>query len=225
MGSLNMVLDHNDMVENPTPRVPISLVLDVSGSMEGAPLEELNEGVASFFRSLQEDEVARYAAEVSVITFGDQVTQVVPFGPLDTVTPPILTARGKTRLGEAVSLALVSLERRKELYQALGVDYYQPWMVLMTDGKPTDDVAEASRTVHRLCADRKLVFFGVGVGDGANMDRLGAICPPNRPPRRLQGLRFAEFFQWLSRSMASVSRSAGPDARVALPPADGWAAI
>ena len=225
MGSLNMVLDHNDMVENPTPRVPISLVLDVSGSMEGAPLEELNEGVASFFRSLQEDEVARYAAEVSVITFGDQVTQVVPFGPLDTVTPPILTARGKTRLGEAVSLALVSLERRKELYQALGVDYYQPWMVLMTDGKPTDDVERAAQGTCALVEKGKLTLFPVAVGEKASLDTL-ALFSPAWTPLRLQDLRFREFFRWLSASVARVSQSIpGEKVELDLAGIRGWASL
>ena len=43
------VLRQEDLVENPTARVPICLVLDVSGSMDGEPIRELNEGVELFF--------------------------------------------------------------------------------------------------------------------------------------------------------------------------------
>jgi uncharacterized protein YegL len=223
MGSLNMVLDHNDMVENPTPRLPISLVLDVSGSMEGAPLEELNEGMMAFFRSLQEDEVARYAAEVSVVTFGAEVSQVLPFGPLDKVTPPPLTAQGKTPLGEAVSLALANLERRKEFYQALGVDYYQPWMVLMTDGRPTDDVVQAARGTCTLVEKGKLTLFPVAVGEKASLESL-SLFSPARTPLRLRDLRFREFFRWLSASVARVSQSIpGEKVELDLVGIRGWA--
>lgn len=31
-----------DLVNNPTPRIPICLCLDVSSSMDGAPISELN---------------------------------------------------------------------------------------------------------------------------------------------------------------------------------------
>jgi len=218
------------LFDNPATRCPVALLLDTSSSMAGRPIEALNDGFVSFIREVMADECARFAVELAVVTFGGGATIAQPFTPmagadLDRSRLPVFTASGDTPMGAALTAALAMLEERKRFYRDHGIPYYQPWMVLLTDGAPTDEVAEASRTVHRLCADRKLVFFGVGVGDGANMDRLGAICPPNRPPRRLQGLRFAEFFQWLSRSMASVSRSAGPDARVALPPADGWAAI
>jgi uncharacterized protein YegL len=47
----------------------------------------------------------------------------------------------------------------------------------------------------------------------------------NRPALRLDGLRFADFFQWLSASMSRVSASASTSASVPLPAVDGWASI
>lgn len=60
-----------DLVENPTPRVAICLVLDTSGSMSGEPVAELNEGVKVFFDAIRGDETARYAAEICIVTFGE----------------------------------------------------------------------------------------------------------------------------------------------------------
>ena len=37
---------------------------------------------------------------------------------------------------EAVMQALKLLETRKKEYVDAGVDYYQPWMVIMSDGQP-----------------------------------------------------------------------------------------
>ena len=70
-----------DLVENPNARVAICLVLDVSGSMYGSKINELNEGVQLFFNAIRNDEVARYSAEVSIVTFGNAVTTLLDFEP------------------------------------------------------------------------------------------------------------------------------------------------
>jgi uncharacterized protein YegL len=36
---------------------------------------------------------------------------------------------------------------------------------------------------------------------------LAEIAPPNRPPVKLDGLRFRDLFVWLSKSMRTVSHS------------------
>ena len=54
----NDLLRMEDLVNNPTARVPVCLCLDVSGSMNGEPIHELNEGVRMFYNAIQEDETA-----------------------------------------------------------------------------------------------------------------------------------------------------------------------
>jgi uncharacterized protein YegL len=218
------------LFDNPATRCPVALLLDTSGSMSGAPIAELNAGFRCFVREVIGDDCARFAVELAVLTFGGSVTVEQPFtslatAELDEARMPTFAATGGTPMGEAMRQAFGMLEAQKRFYRSRGVPYYQPWMVLLTDGAPTDNVAEASRIVHQLTAERKLVFLGVGVGNGVDMNALAGICPPNRPPKRLAGLRFVEFFQWLSQSMAAVSRSASADARIALPTTDGWDAV
>ena len=74
----NMQIDENDLATNPTPRVPICLLLDTSYSMTGAPIDELNEGVKLFIEALKSDEIACYSADVTVITFGGSVDTCAP---------------------------------------------------------------------------------------------------------------------------------------------------
>lgn len=52
-------------------------------------------------------------------------------------------------MGEAVNLVLDLLERRKQEYKDKGVDYYQPWLVLMADGAPNGSSSEYMKAVHR----------------------------------------------------------------------------
>ena len=159
-----------------------------------------------FYEAIRDDEIAQYAAEISIVTFGSQAQRTVDFMSIERQDVPALIADGTTAMGQGVNLALDLLEVRKGDYQRAGVDYYQPWMVIMTDGEPTDDISRASERVRKLCETRKLSVFPIAIGAAANMDTL-AMLSPGRPPLRLKGLNFKEFFLWLSRSVSRVSQS------------------
>ena len=125
-------------------------------------------------------------------------------------------------MGEAVCEALDILEKRKQEYQNTGVDYYQPWLVLMTDGMPTDDINEAVNRVVSMVNQKKLSVFPIGIGHDADMDILSQFSPA-RPPLRLQGLKFREFFEWLSASVQRVSASTpGEEVPLDLEGIKGW---
>lgn len=221
-------LSEGDLVENPTPRVPIILCLDTSGSMEGDPIRELGEGVMLFYESIFGDEIARYSAEIGVVTFGyDGVQQIADFGSLEERPYPYpqLEAGGGTPMGEAVDKALDMLENRKRKYQEAGVDYFQPWLVLMTDGIPTDDTQTAVKRIGVMVRDRKLAVFSIGIGPHADMDTLGEFSP-NRHPLRLRGLEFKTFFEWLSASVQRVSASTpGQDVKLDTDAISAWGTV
>ena len=54
---MDNLLRRKDLVENPTARVPVCLCLDVSGSMSGDPINELNRGVKQFYDAIRNDSV------------------------------------------------------------------------------------------------------------------------------------------------------------------------
>ena len=221
-----LVISETELIENPTPRVPIVLCLDTSWSMSGLPIEELAGGVNLFYRSIFEDEFARYSAEICVVTFGnDGVQRVAEFGPVE--RPPNLrfSAEGTTPMGEAVSVALDNLEDRKQQYKARGVDYFQPWLVLMMDGAPTDNTDEAVERISTLLKQKKLSVFPIGIGQQADMEVLAEFSP-GRDPLRLRGLEFRNFFEWLGKRVQKVSAST-PGERVALDieGIKGWAEV
>lgn len=213
----------NDLIENPSPRCPCMVVLDTSSSMSGAPITQLNEGMQTFLQALNEDEVAACSVEVGVITAGSSVREELPFtSALNIDGCNSFSAGGMTPLGGAVNLALQKLEERKAEYKRAGVPYYQPWLVIISDGEPNDSWQAAAAQAKQLSSQNKLVSLVVGV-EGANLATLGEFS--HRPALMLQGLKFNEFFQWLSASMSRVSQSASTTAQVDLPPMDGWASI
>lgn len=222
-----MQLRKEDLLLNPTSRVPVALCLDVSGSMAGKPIAELNEGISLFFDAARADEVARVSAEVAIVTFSDVPETRLDFQNLDRIERlPVLTAGGPTDLGGGVNTALDRLEARKNEYKQAGIDYFQPWLVLMTDGQPTtQNHLVASRRALELESQDKLVVMPIGIGPAADM-RVLSTFSRQRQPLRLQGLDFQKFFKWLGPSVVAVSHSRpGDKVQLDVEGIKGWAVI
>src|SRR5689334_14942735 len=211
-----------DLEKNPTPRVPVCLCLDVSLSMSGnvewgaapgitgVPIDELNAGLEVFYREVKRDPRSRYAAEIAVVSFSDSIFPVQDFIPVLEADPPVLQLDEDgtgTHLGKAVEFCLDLLQERNRKYAAAGVDRYQPWLIIMTDGRPTDKSHRiVAEQVSELVLNKKLMVLAVGIGDKADLEVLG-LFSPDYPAFKLKELKFGEFFRLVSVEIQQVSRS------------------
>lgn len=244
-----------DLVNNPTPRVPICLCLDTSGSMgevisgvyeqtgktifrDGkeytlvtgdctTKIAELQAGIEKFYAALKADDIAVYSAEISIVTFDFSAKCIEDFASLERQEKiPELKADGNTAMGEGVNLALDLLEERKKEYSDKGVDYYQPWLVLMTDGEANGNPSELERAVQRtseLVNNGKLTVFPIAIGSEAGINTLNRFSP-KQTALRLRDMNFAAFFAWLSQSVAKVSQSMpGETFTLSLDDIEDWA--
>jgi uncharacterized protein YegL len=225
-------LDEIAFADNPEPRCAVVLLLDTSTSMAGQPIAELNAGLRTFDQELKADRLAALRVEVALITFGTTVQAIsgtgghaIPFDAaqafvtVDQFRPPILQHGGRTPMGEAVRRGLHLLHERKAIYKHNGIDYFRPWIFMITDGAPTDEWQSTTHQVKHEEERKGVSFYAVGV-ERANMDTLTQFSD-QRPPLKLKGLAFRELFQWLSKSLSSISHSR-PGEQVPLPPV-GWA--
>lgn len=219
-----MDLESATFVENPESRCPVVLVLDTSESMQGASITELNAGLASFKYYVEEDPLAALRVELALVTFGGIAKVLSDFKTIDQFTAPELKAQGNSPLGEALTLGLNLLEKRKEIYKRHGISYYRPWLLLITDGAPTDGMSwyETAAQAQQADTEGKLSLYAIAV-KGADMRILEQIAPSYRPPFLLKDLRFKELFKWLSASIRCVSTARPEHHMLALPAIQSWA--
>jgi len=193
-----------ESAENYEQKCLCVLVLDVSGSMRGEPISELNRGLQDFYNEIKEDETTSQRLEVCVMTFNEDVITLQEPALVDNFTMPTLKAKGSTAMVDAVNEAIDKVDARKKWYKETGQTYYRPWIILMTDGEPDEgqDIESLSARIKSDTEAKRYAFLPIGIED-ANMNTLEAI-KGNFEPRKMKGLRFKQFFQWLSASMGTI---------------------
>ncbi|HEX8286496.1 MAG TPA: VWA domain-containing protein [Pyrinomonadaceae bacterium] len=211
-----------EFAENPEPRCPCILLLDTSGSMQGDPIDELNRGLQAFRQELYNDSLSMKRVEIAVVSFGP-VSVMQEFTTADQFRLPHLEASGDTPMAAAVTRGLKLLKARKQILRDNGIKLFRPWIFLITDGEPTDRWENLSQIIREGEENKSFSFFALGVKN-ANFDVLRQIAV--REPMKLSGVRFKEFFLWLSASLKNVSRS-NPGDSVPIPDYKpyGWAEV
>jgi uncharacterized protein YegL len=222
-GAINMsqaMIPDVQFSDNTNQRTPCVLVLDGSSSMDGRPIEQLNEGLKTFESQLKSNSQTALRVQVLVLRIGGHEEAEVLCDWCDAIDfqAPFITANGTTPLGIGMQMALDRVETQKRTYDANGISSTRPWIMIISDGEPNDQGWE---DVARRCRDaetrKKVAIYPIGT-ESANFDALALFS--SKSPKKLKGLNFNELFIWLSRSMTAVS-SSSPGETVQLPAA-GW---
>ena len=183
------------------------LLLDVSGSMTGKPAEEVVQGVENFKKQISLDDQAMQTVDIAIVTMGDKVKVEQDFIPVSKFVelPPLsLSIGGQTPMGEAIIKSIDLSRERNRLYSSIGTPFYTPWIMCLTDGRPSDDISKAQYLIRQREDIGRLKFFGVGV-NGADMDILKSLS--QRTIIGTEKDNFSGLFNWLSKSMSVISAS------------------
>ena len=167
------VYDQAEFADNPESRCSIVLMLDVSGSMAGAPIDTVNRALGKFRDIIQEDAVTALRADVAIIEFDHEARVVMDFTNGTDFEAPTLTVKGGTNYSKAVNLALDITEKRKQSYRDGGIAYYRSLAYFLTDGLPQDDdpddLAQAARRLAQTEENRGIAFFAFLItGEGSS---------------------------------------------------------
>lgn len=189
------------------PHVPCILLLDTSGSMNSEnKINELNNALSDFKEQVCQDKLSAKRVDVCVIEFNSTVSVIVPFCPILKFNPPTLTAKGATNMADGIRYALEAAQKQIHRYHSLGVECYKPYIIMITDGYPTqemDGIPEliAAREEQGRYGHLKFHAFGV---KGADLDLLTRLT---KRTAAVKDNAFGAIFNWVSKSMQIVSHS------------------
>ena len=187
-------------------RLPVYLLLDISGSMSGEPITAVQNGVQMVVSALMNDPQALETACLSVITFGTNVDQIVPLTELGQFNPPQLRAGGLTSLGGALSYVAQCAEREVVKNTPETKGDWKPMVFIMTDGVATDSVDKGLEDFRK----RKWgVVVACAAGSGADTKELQKITEAVVGLDTTDSASIAAFFKWVSASVSTNSKSVG----------------
>ena len=114
--------------------LPVILLLDVSGSMAGEKIRNLNDAVRDMMEVFKDTENGETEIWVAVITFGAEVKLHRALTSVANVEWHNLSSGGGTPLGVAFQMAKAMVEDTEVVPSRA----YRPTVVLVSDGRPGD---------------------------------------------------------------------------------------
>lgn len=195
-----------------TPRpLPVIILVDVSGSMKAnGKIDALNAAMADMIASFAEEANRRVQIEVAIITFGQGEAKVHHrLQPASQVTWENMEAAGKTPLGGAFDLAREMLEDRGQVPSRA----YIPTIVLVSDGRPTDEWRDALSKLLASERGRKAARLAMAIGDDAEMPMLNEFLADATATVFLahEARQIKDFFRQVTMSVSTRSQSSNPN--------------
>ena len=204
----------NAPLANTETRCLCVLVFDVSGSM-ATSIDAMNEALGTFVENLCLGiggfcTSSKDSVEIGIIQFDSSVSIVRKPCLVSSVSEiPILQVNnGKTNTTAALDVAISMVESRKTQYKNVGLPYFRPWIILITDGNPDPFIEHevnhiASRIRHGI-DNKQFVFNAIGIGKNVDENFLRYISFGNY--NRISRKNFSSMFRTLSCSINAMSK-------------------
>ncbi len=205
-----------EQARNKDQKCPVVLLLDTSGSMSGNAIDELNNALTKLKEDILSDPILTQRLEVGIVCFDDEARVERPIDLITVDTNmPTLNVGGTTNVVSGMNKAMELVEERKVFYKSNGEQYYRPFIVLFTDGAPTNSAEEIEaldQQIQQMADNKKFIFIPFGV-DGADMQLLAKLAAQTADERLKNKAtaylmkdvsKFSDVFAFVSSSISSA---------------------
>jgi uncharacterized protein YegL len=191
--------------------LPVLVLADTSGSMsEGGKIQALNAALKDMVKSFARESRLRAEIQVGLITFGGAASLQLPLAAAQAIAKvEDLAAAGKTPLGSALNLARELLEDSERIPSRA----YRPVLILLSDGRPTDDWKVPFEALCRSERASKASRLAMAIGADADETLLKSFAnDPAAPLFKAHNARdIQQFFRAVTMSVAARAASQNPD--------------
>lgn len=199
----------NEFIRQDARPLPVILLLDTSGSMDGHKIDALNRSVQAMIESFADEKSTRAEIHVSIITFGGQAELYLDMTPSSQVEWEDLVADGMTPMGDALEIAKQLVEDKDRIPSRS----YRPSVILVSDGQPNDNWQAAMDAFIREGRSAKCDRWALAIGADADTHVLKKFL--NDSEKRVFEAGDAEdihkFFRFITMSTSMRSKSADPN--------------
>lgn len=191
--------------------LPVIILADTSGSMcADNNIGILNIAIREMIDSLSNEGSLRAEVYIAVITFGKGGAHAhLPFNKASSISWNDLEANGTTPMGEAFMMAQALIENK----EIISKRSYTPTIVLLSDGKPTDDYEEPLHNL--LSSPRAAKAFRMAMSIGANDDQevLEEFLGDSDLPvfQANEARQIQKFFRFVTMSVSQRVKSVNPN--------------
>lgn len=203
-------------------RLPIYFLIDVSESMVGEPIKQVENGMRQIIQELRTDPYALETAYISIIAFAGKAKSLSPLTELYKFYPPIFPIGGGTSLGYALDFLMDDIDKNVIKTTEDYKGDWKPIIFLFTDGTPTDNPSSAFTKWNQRYRHRTNLV-AISIGHNTNTQLMGQISDNVLRLNNTDEMSFKSFFKWVTASIKATSISVtdiGND-NVALAPTSG----
>ena len=200
-------------------RLPVYILIDTSGSMQGEPIESVKVGLSDMMTTLRQDPYALETVWISIITYDKDVNQVLPLTELsDLQLPNIVTPEsGPTHMGAALKLLCEKYDKEVNMGSKEQKGDWMPLLFILTDGKPSD-VQAYDEIIPGVKKHPFTNIVACAAGPKAKTEPLKKLTDNVFSLDTMDSNSFKKFFQWVSIQVMGGGRTIGVTDSVELPP-------
>lgn len=185
--------------------LPVVLLLDVSTSMQGNSINQLNAAVKEMISDFAAAEKNEIEILVSIITFGAEVLLHTPYTSAKDIEWQDMTVSGMTPMGTAFSMAKAMIEDKETTPSRA----YRPTIVLVSDGAPNDVWQQPLRELVNEGRSQKCDRMAMAIGSDASNSVLNEFISgtENKVFTAQDSSQIQEFFKFVTMSVTTRTQS------------------
>lgn len=235
----NKYIQRQEAVDYPGKKLPVVFCIDVSDSMnqceggvftgrtefrdgqnwnimEGGHsiMQTLIERVKDFHAAMREDKKTSVTCQTAYVTFGDSANKIEDFGIVKNKQAPVDKLKAyadNTYICDALEMSLKMLDDQKQVLKDMGNGYFQPWLIILTDGKAYDDperIRQIKRELIQRQKNNKLIVYTMALSDDPEMlQQIRGYSAYKPIPYDRNKEELKKFFLFLKQSISSISNS------------------